>query len=188
MDKKIFKVKVFDEPDSQAQYDRLEKPDETTFYVLTNGKIYYGSILMSAGGAGINVLKEAGQHYQYKEGQLYYVSGDGIYINNDGDNEAKKGLYYADSESHLTPIDSAGSGGSLGDIIDNKDDVFHSDDDEINREFTGDDNTLMTSAAIVNLIKAILKDYVTYTYNDDSIEPYVDASRDEFLVKSEDED
>lgn len=155
-----FKFKIFTKnPD--ASYAAIATKDPLTFYLLSNGKGYFGDTLLfdstaETGSGTSGVVKEvvfvtaAGEiPTPYQTGKLYAVATTGALINA---KEVNPGVYYATSETVLTNVSDEAFTSLIAKYITNN---AVKSADALAENYTGDENTLMTSKAVVDYVKQV---------------------------------
>ena len=156
-----FKFKIFTKnPD--ASYAAIATKDPLTFYLLSNGKGYFGDTLLfdstaETGSGTSGVAKEevvfittAGEiPTPYQTGKLYAVATTGALINA---KEVNPGVYYAASETVLTNVSDEAFTSLIAKYITNN---AVKSADALAENYAGDENTLMTSKAVVDYVKQV---------------------------------
>lgn len=172
-----FQFQLFTGSNPDTQYANVASKDALTFYLLSNGKGYLGSTLLfdSANSSSpVVFLSTAGTYTTYVQGKMYAITTSGVKLSSEQDApDSPIGIYYATSTSVLTNLTDSAFTSSIASYIANS--AIASDDADLTtdqEDFEGDDNTLMTSAAVVTFvnyaIEAALENVVTYTNTGDS--------------------
>lgn len=137
-----FKFKLLTGSDPQAQYDAITTKDSMTFYLLSTGIGYLGDTPLFGGGAQNTVVMTSGTLTSPESGKLYVLS------NVTYNSETLTGLYFYNGST----LDSY-SDELISTYIQNILTTDMSTDG-----YTGDNNTIASTKAIMNLINAKLSD------------------------------
>ena len=137
-----FKFKLLTGSDPQAQYDAITTKDNMTFYLLSTGIGYLGNTPLFGGGAQNTVVMTSGTLTSPESGKLYVLS------NVTYNSEALTGLYFYNGST----LDSY-SDELIATYIQNILTTDMSTDG-----YTGDNNTIASTKAIMDLINAKLSD------------------------------
>lgn len=137
-----FKFKLLTGSDPQAQYDAITTKDSMTFYLLNTGIGYLGDTPLFGGGAQNTVVMTSGTLTSPESGKLYVLS------NVTYNSEALTGLYFYNGST----LDSY-SDELITTYIQNILTTDMSTDG-----YTGDNNTIASTKAIMDLINAKLSD------------------------------
>lgn len=137
-----FKFKLLTGSDPQAQYDAITTKDSITFYLLNTGIGYLGDTPLFGGGAQNTVVMTSGTLTSPESGKLYVLS------NVTYNSEALTGLYFYNGST----LDSY-SDELIATYIQNILTTNMSTDG-----YTGDNNTIASTKAIMDLINAKLSD------------------------------
>lgn len=137
-----FKFKLLTGSDPQAQYDAITTKDSMTFYLLSTGIGYLGDTPLFGGGAQNTVVMTSGTLTSPESGKLYVLS------NVTYNSEALTGLYFYNGST----LDSY-SDELIATYIQNILTTDMSTDG-----YTGDNNTIASTKAIMDLINAKLSD------------------------------
>ena len=139
---KKFKFKLLTGSDPQAQYAAIGTYDPLTFYLLGNGIGYLGEVPLFGGGAQNTVVMTSGTLTSPEAGKLYVLK-DVIY-----DTQTLTGLYFYNGvalESYSDDLIAT----YLNSILVT---------DMTGAEYTGDNTTVASTKAIIDLIKNRLSD------------------------------
>lgn len=137
-----FKFKLLTGSDPQAQYDAITTKDSMTFYLLNTGIGYLGDTPLFGGGAQNTVVMTSGTLTSPESGKLYVLS------NVTYNSETLTGLYFYNGST----LDSY-SDELISTYIQNILTTDMSTDG-----YTGDNNTIASTKAIMDLINAKLSD------------------------------
>lgn len=137
-----FKFKLLTGSDPQAQYDAITTKDSMTFYLLSTGIGYLGDTPLFGGGAQNTVVMTSETLTSPESGKLYVLS------NVTYNSEALTGLYFYNGST----LDSY-SDELIATYIQNILTTDMSTDG-----YTGDNNTIASTKAIMDLINAKLSD------------------------------
>ena len=137
-----FKFKLLTGSDPQAQYDAITTKDNMTFYLLSTGIGYLGNTPLFGGGAQNTVVMTSGTLTSPESGKLYVLS------NVTYNSETLTGLYFYNGST----LDSY-SDELIATYIQNILTTDMSTDG-----YTGDNNTIASTKAIMDLINAKLSD------------------------------
>ena len=137
-----FKFKLLTGSDPQAQYDAITTKDNMTFYLLSTGIGYLGDTPLFGGGAQNTVVMTSGTLTNPESGKLYVLS------NVTYNSKALTGLYFYNGST----LDSY-SDELIATYIQNILTTDMSTDG-----YTGDNNTIASTKAIMDLINAKLSD------------------------------
>ena len=137
-----FKFKLLTGSDPQAQYDAITTKDNMTFYLLSTGIGYLGNTPLFGGGAQNTVVMTSGTLTSPESGKLYVLSN--VTYNSD----TLTGLYFYKGST----LDSY-SDELIATYIQNILTTDMSTDG-----YTGDNNTIASTKAIMDLINAKLSD------------------------------
>lgn len=137
-----FKIKVFNGTDPQAQYDALTKKDSMTFYLLSTGVGYLGSTPLFGGGANNTIFLMSEGLTNPEEGKLYVLS------NVTYKTDKLTGLYFYNGTSMNSYSD---------ELITNYLNTILIKDMSAD-DYTGDDKTIATTKAIMDMIGKRLSD------------------------------
>lgn len=137
-----FKFKLLTGSDPQAQYDAITTKDSMTFYLLSTGIGYLGDTPLFGGGAQNTVIMTSGTLTSPESGKLYVLS------NVTYNSETLTGLYFYNGST----LDSY-SDELISTYIQNILTTDMSTDG-----YTGDNNTIASTKAIMDLINAKLSD------------------------------
>lgn len=137
-----FKFKLLTGSDPQAQYDAITTKDSMTFYLLSTGIGYLGDTPLFGGGAQNTVVMTSGTLTSPKSGKLYVLS------NVTYNSETLTGLYFYNGST----LDSY-SDELISTYIQNILTTDMSTDG-----YTGDNNTIASTKAIMDLINTKLSD------------------------------
>lgn len=137
-----FKFKLLTGSDPQAQYDAITTKDSMTFYLLSTGIGYLGDTPLFGGGAQNTVVMTSGTLTSPELGKLYVLS------NVTYNSETLTGLYFYNGST----LDSY-SDELISTYIQNILTTDMSTDG-----YTGDNNTIASTKAIMDLINAKLSD------------------------------
>ena len=137
-----FKFKLLTGSDPQAQYDAITTKDNMTFYQLSTGLGYLGDTPLFGGGAQNTVVMTSGTLTSPESGKLYVLS------NVTYNSKALTGLYFYNGST----LDSY-SDELIATYIQNILTTDMSTDG-----YTGDNNTIASTKAIMDLINAKLSD------------------------------
>ena len=137
-----FKFKLLTGSDPQAQYDAITTKDNMTFYLLSTGIGYLGDTPLFGGGAQNTVVMTSGTLTSPESGKLYVLS------NVTYNSETLTGLYFYNGST----LDSY-SDELIATYIQNILTTDMSTDG-----YTGDNNTIASTKAIMDLINAKLSD------------------------------
>lgn len=137
-----FKFKLLTGSDPQAQYDAITTKDSMTFYLLSTGIGYLGDTPLFGGGAQNTVVMTLGTLTSPESGKLYVLS------NVTYNSETLTGLYFYNGST----LDSY-SDELISTYIQNILTTDMSTDG-----YTGDNNTIASTKAIMDLINAKLSD------------------------------
>lgn len=139
-----FQFKLFTSSDPQAQYDAITTKDAYTFYLLGNGVGYLGDILLFGGDAeNFNIVISAGA-LTLEAGKLYVVAVDGVTV---GSDTIPQGVYYSADGSTVENITYK----TIAQYIADK-----AIKDMTADGYTGTDDTLATTKAIVDYVKNVV--------------------------------
>lgn len=137
-----FKFKLLTGTDPQAQYDAIATKDALTFYLLGDGVGYLGDIPLFGGGAQQTVVMTSGTLTEPEAGKLYVL--DSVTY---GD-ETLTGLYFYDGTAMNSYSDEL-----IATYINNM-----LVTDMTGEDYTGDDETIATTKAIMDLVGNVLND------------------------------
>ena len=137
-----FKFKLLTGSDPQAQYDAITTKDSMTFYLLNTGIGYLGDTPLFGGGAQNTVVMTSGTLTSPESGKLYVLS------NVTYNSKTLTGLYFYNGST----LDSY-SDELIATYIQNILTTDMSTDG-----YTGDNNTIASTKAIMDLINAKLSD------------------------------
>ena len=137
-----FKFKLLTGSDPQAQYDAITTKDSMTFYLLNTGIGYLGETPLFGGGAQNTVVMTSGTLTNPEAGKLYVLSN--VTYNSD----TLTGLYFYDGSTLNSYSDEL-----ISTYIQNILTTDMSTDG-----YTGDNNTIASTKAIMDLINAKLSD------------------------------
>ena len=137
-----FKFKLLTGSDPQAQYDAITTKDNMTFYLLSTGIGYLGDTPLFGGGAQNTVVMTSGTLTSPESGKLYVLS------NVTYNSKVLTGLYFYNGST----LDSY-SDELIATYIQNILTTDMSTDG-----YTGDNNTIASTKAIMDLINAKLSD------------------------------
>lgn len=137
-----FKFKLLTGSDPQAQYDAITTKDNMTFYLLSTGIGYLGNTPLFGGGAQNTVVMTSGTLTSPESGKLYVLS------NVTYNSKVLTGLYFYNGST----LDSY-SDELIATYIQNILTTDMSTDG-----YTGDNNTIASTKAIMDLINAKLSD------------------------------
>lgn len=137
-----FKFKLLTGSDPQAQYDAITTKDSMTFYLLSTGIGYLGDTPLFGGGAQNTVVMTSGTLTSPESGKLYVLS------NVTYNSETLTGLYFYNGST----LDSY-SDELISTYIQN---ILTTD--MSTNGYTGDNNTIASTKAIMDLINAKLSD------------------------------
>ena len=137
-----FKFKLLTGSDPQAQYDAITTKDSMTFYLLNTGIGYLGDTPLFGGGAQNTVVMTSGTLKSPESGKLYVLS------NVTYNSKTLTGLYFYNGST----LDSY-SDELIATYIQNILTTDMSTDG-----YTGDNNTIASTKAIMDLINAKLSD------------------------------
>ena len=137
-----FKFKLFTDEDPQVQYDSLLEKDPYTFYLLTNGVGYLGEVPLFGGGAQNTVLKIHTILEEVEQGKLY------VLYNTTYEQNTLTGLYFYDGTTMSCFSDELIANYLSNVIITNM----------TTENYAGDNNTVATTKAIVDLLNKRLSD------------------------------
>lgn len=136
-----FKFKILSE-NPQEQYDNINPKDPYTFYLLTTGVGYLGEVPLFGGGAQNTVVKLSESLVNPEQGKLYILS------NVTYESNTLTGLYFYDGNS-MSCFSEELISKYLTDILTT---------DMTGENYTGDDSTIATTKAIVDLLNKRLGD------------------------------
>lgn len=137
-----FKFKLLTGADPQAQYDAIATKDPYTFYLSNTGFGFLGTVPLFGGGTQKTVVMTSGTLTEHEAGKLYVLNGVTY-----GDT-ALTGLYLSNG-TDLQPFSEELFASYLNSIL-VKD--MSADD------YTGDDETIATTKAIMDMIGVKLSD------------------------------
>ena len=137
-----FKFKLLTGSDPQAQYDAITTKDNMTFYLLSTGIGYLGNTPLFGGGAQNTIVMTSGTLTSPESGKLYVLS------NVTYNSKTLTGLYFYNGST----LDSY-SDELIATYIQNILTTDMSTDG-----YTGDNNTIASTKAIMDLINAKLSD------------------------------
>lgn len=137
-----FKIQVFNGTDPQVQYDSVVTKDPLTFYLLSTGVGYLGETPLFGGGANNTVLLMSDVLTDPEEGKLYVLS------NVTYGTDKLTGLYFYDGTSMNSYSD---------ELIANYLNAILVKDMSTDG-YTGDDKTIATTKAIMDMITKKLSD------------------------------
>lgn len=139
-----FQFKLLTSTDPQAQYDAITTKDAYTFYLLGNGVGYLGNIPLFSGDAEkFNIVINAGA-LTLEAGKLYVVAVDGVTV---GSDTIPQGVYYSADGSTVENITYK----TIAQYIADK-----AIKDMTADGYTGTDDTLATTKAIVDYVKNVV--------------------------------
>lgn len=137
-----FKFKLLTGTDPQAQYDAIATKDALTFYLLNNGIGYLGDTPLFGGGAQKTVVMTSGELTEPEAGKLYVL--DGVTYGA----ETLTGLYFYDGAAMNSYSDEL-----IANYLEN---ILVKD--MTAEGYAGDDNTVATTKAIMDMIGLKLSD------------------------------
>lgn len=137
-----FKFKLLTGTDPQAQYDAIATKDALTFYLLGNGIGYLGDTPLFGGGAQKTVVMTSGTLTEPEAGKLYVL--DSVTYGAD----TLTGLYFYDGTTMSSYSDEL-----IATYINNM-----LVTDMTAEDYTGDDETIATTKAIMDLVGNVLSD------------------------------
>jgi hypothetical protein len=137
-----FKFKLLTGSDPQAQYEAIAQKDALTFYLLNTGIGYLGETPLFGGGAQKTVVMTSGELVEPEQGKLYVLHGVTY-----GD-QTLTGLYFFDGAAMKSYSDELFSTYIAGILT----------KDMTGEGYTGDDNTVATTKAIMDLMNLKLSD------------------------------
>lgn len=137
-----FKFKLLTGTDPQAQYDAITTKSPMTFYLLGDGVGYLGEVPLFGGGAQQTVVMTSGTLTEPEAGKLYVL--DGVTY---GD-ETLTGLYFYDGTT-LNSFSEEMIANYINSILVT---------DMSAEGYTGDDKTVATTKAIMDLVGNVLSD------------------------------
>lgn len=142
-----FKFKLLTGTDPAAQYAAIGTYDSYTFYLLGTGEGYLGTVPLFGGGTNTTVIvNTAGALTTLEAGKFYVVAIDGV---NDGGTPAvdyPQGVYYSDGTTLTNLNDKAMAAWIAKNAVTNMIGTTST-------PYTGDDTTLPTTKAVVDLIE-----------------------------------
>lgn len=137
-----FKFKLLTGTDPQAQYDAIGTKDPMTFYLLNTGIGYLGDVPLFGGGAQNTVVMTSGELTEPEAGKLYVL--DGVTYNT----ETLTGLYFYDGSAMSSYSDELIATYIEGILT----------TDMSAEGYAGDDKTVASTKAIMDLINVKLSD------------------------------
>lgn len=137
-----FNFKLLTGTDPQAQYDAITTKDSMTFYLLNNGIGYLGEVPLFGGGAQQTVVMTSGALVEPEAGKLYVL--DGVTYGE----ETLTGLYFYDGSAMSSYSDEL-----MATYIEN---ILVKD--MTAEGYAGDDKTIATTKAIMDMIGLKLSD------------------------------
>lgn len=137
-----FKFKLLTNEDPQAQYDAIAVKDELTFYLLNTGVGYLGEVPLFGGGAQKTVIVISDVVEEPEEGKLY-VLHDAQF-----DSKTLTGLYFYDG-TKMNSFSDELIATYLNNILVT---------DMTDPDYKGDDKTIATTKAIMDMIGIKLSD------------------------------
>ena len=137
-----FKFKLLTGSDPQAQYDAITTKDALTFYLLNNGTGYLGETALFGGDTQNTVVMTSGELTDPVAGKLYVL--DGVTYGED----TLTGLYFYDGTT-LSSYSDELIATYLTSILTT---------DMTAEDYTGDDKTVASTKAIMDLITTKLSD------------------------------
>lgn len=137
-----FNFKLLTGADPQAQYDAIAAKDSMTFYLLNTGVGYLGDVPLFGGGAQNTVVMTSGTLTEPEAGKLYVLGGVTY------GEETLKGLYFYDGSAMSSFSDELIATYIQGILT----------TDMKGEGYTGDDSTVATTKAIMDLINVKLSD------------------------------
>lgn len=141
-----FKFKLLTGADPQAQYDAIATKDPYTFYLSNTGFGFLGSVPLFGGGTQKTVVMTSGTITEHEAGKLYVLHGVTY-----GD-QTLTGLYLSDGATLSAYSDELMANWIATNAV--KSMIAAEGEDA----FTGDDETVATTKAIVDLINNKLDD------------------------------
>lgn len=137
-----FKFRLLTGTDPQAQYDAIGTYDELTFYLLDTGVGYLGTVPLFGGGAQKTVVMTSGTLTEPESGKLYVLDNvtyadstlTGLYFYNGSTMDSYSDDLIATYINNILVKDMSAEG------------------------YTGDDNTVATTKAIMDMIGVKLSD------------------------------
>lgn len=137
-----FKFKLLTGTDPQAQYEAITQKDALTFYLLNNGEGYLGDIALFGGGTQMTVVMTSGELTEPEQGKLYVLNN----VTYAG--QTLTGLYFYDGAAMTSFSDELFATYISGILT----------KDMTGEDYTGDDNTVATTKAIMDLMNLKLSD------------------------------
>ena len=137
-----FKIRLLTGADPQAQYDAITTKDNLTFYLLNNGIGYLGDTPLFGGEAQNTIVMTSGTLENPEAGKLYVL--DNVIYNT----ETLTGLYFYDGTTMNSYSDEL-IANYLNNILVK---------DMTAEDYTGDDDTVATTKAIMDMIGLKLSD------------------------------
>jgi hypothetical protein len=137
-----FKFRVFSGNDPQAQYDALGTYDDLTFYLLDTGIGYLGTVPLFGGEAQKTIVMVSGKLTNPVQGKLYVLNNVTYDVN------TLTGLYFYDGNTMSSYSDEL-----IATYINN---ILVKD--MTAEGYTGDDETIATTKAIMDMIGLKLSD------------------------------
>lgn len=149
----IFQFKILNGDDPQAQYDAIVVKDPMTFYLLSTGIGYFGEVPLFGGGANKTVVMVAEELTEPEAGKLYILDNVTYGIN------ILTGLYFYDGANMSCFSDELMTAYLKNIIVTNM----------LAEGYEGDDKTVATTKAIVDLVNkkletaVVLRDVKSHT-------------------------
>lgn len=147
-----FQFKILKGSDPQAQYNAIPTKDSMTFYLLSNGTGYFGEILLFSAeinsdnsSSKFDTVTSTGE-LALETGKTYVVAVDGVTVNGD---TLPCGIYYSSDGTGVTNV----TYDSIAKYITEK-----AISDMTADGYTGDDDTIATTKAIVDYVKKTVSD------------------------------
>lgn len=137
-----FKIKILSGTDPQAQYDAIAVKDAMTFYLLGNGVGYFGEVPLFGGGVQQTVVMTSGELTEPEAGKLYVLDT----VTYAG--ETLTGLYFYDGSTMSSYSDELMATYIEKILV----------KDMSGEDYTGDNSTVATTKAIMDLINVRLSD------------------------------
>ena len=159
-----FQFKLLTGSDPNAQYAAIPVHDAYTFYLLNNGVGYLGDVPLFGGDAERFIVLDTAGTVTTEPDKVYVVTTDGVILNSG--NAVPQGIYSTDSANTVTNTTYKTIAKYITD---------NAIKDMTGSGYTGDDNTVATTKAIVDYVNAqpLLKSkffksvtYIKVTQND----------------------
>ena len=149
----IFQFKILNGDDPQAQYDAIVTKDPMTFYLLSTGIGYFGEVPLFGGGANRTVVMVSDILTEPEPGKLYILNNVTYGVN------TLTGLYFYDGVNMACFSDDLIAAYLRNIIV----------TDMLADDYTGDNNTLATTKAVMDLVNqkletaVVLRDVKSHT-------------------------